>query len=126
MCLDLPADDALNEGVFVEISNLPEDFDPVDEAPDMPAGWAAVLHCPNDINKLSGKKIMFRWDAGWLVGTVKNRIRKGQYNYFVRYKEDDGTYVEYRHILNNNNYYHAVDETPDGVWFVLEPDVLAD
>ena len=74
-------------GEFDEVSDLPEDFDPSAELPDaaIPEGWSAVPECPADLRRLSGRKVLFRWDCGWLLGVVKNPIRKGKYNYFVRY-----------------------------------------
>lgn len=69
---------------------------------------------------------MFRWDCGWAVGDVKNFIRRGQYNYFVRYVEDDGSIDEYRHTLTAHNYYNIVEETTNGVWFVIEQDADSD
>ncbi|NCF38665.1 MAG: hypothetical protein GWP75_00940 [Planctomycetia bacterium] len=39
------------------------------------------------------------------------------YNFFVQYKEDDGSTSQYRLGLKATNYYN--DSNPSGVWFVL-------
>ena len=81
-----------------------------------------MLECPADLRRLSGRKVLFRWDCGWLLGIVKNPIRKGKYNYFVRYLEEDGKYAEYRHALKAVNYYKIEDENDVGLWFLINQD----
>ena len=85
----IPDEPVMDEEELEEVSNAPEDLELGDEPPCIPEGWAPRLELPS--GSLTGKKIMFRWDCGWEVGLVKNRINRGQYNYFVRYKEPDGS-----------------------------------
>ena len=60
---------------------------------------------------------MFLWDFGWDIGTVKKKIRNGQYNYFVQYANDDGTFSEYRQNLTSETYYN--DDENTGYWIAL-------
>ena len=32
---------------------------------------------------------MFRWDCGWAPGVIMRRYTKSNYNYFVKYEEDE-------------------------------------
>lgn len=114
---DEDGEDATGVEEFEEVSNNPDDFEPSDEPLVLPEGYEAVTTCP-DVRKLSGRKIMFLWDFGWDMGTVKKRIWKGQYNYFVQYPEDDGSYTEYRQNLTASSYHDVADET--GHWIVIE------
>ena len=101
---------------FEEVSNEPDELELSDEPLEIPAGYEAMHSCPY-INKLSGTKIMFLWDFGWDLGTVKKRIWRGKYNYFVQYPNDDGTFDEYRQTLSTESY-HDVDAST-GHWIVL-------
>lgn len=72
-----------------------------------------------DKKLMVGLTIMFRWDCGWSVGTIKRRHTKGTtYNYFVLYEEAGGTTTQYRHGLRQANYYN--DDNDDGLWFVIK------
>ena len=53
------------------------------------------------------------------MGTITRRHTKGTtYNYFVLYKEPDGTTAQYRHGLRQGNYYN--EDNDDGLWFVIK------
>ena len=50
---------------------------------------------------------------------IKRRHTRGnEFNYFVQYREDDGSTSQYRHGLRAANYYN--DDNDDGLWFVIE------
>ena len=103
-----------------EVSVDPEDLELADEDPQIPDGWDAIEACPDVGNHKQMLKatIMFKWDCGWAVGQIKRRHKKGTtYNFFVQYKEDDGSTSQYRQGLKATNYYN--DSNPSGVWFVL-------
>ena len=91
--------------------------------PDAPPGFQLHDLCPDVGNKkyMLGKHVLFRWDCGWAHGVVKRRHTKGKvYNYFVLYKNDDGSSDQWRHGLFSSNYYDA-ESQPDGVWVMLIP-----
>ena len=91
--------------------------------PDAPPGFQLHDLCPDVGNKkyMLGKHVLFRWDCGWAHGVVKRRHTKGKvYNYFVLYKNDDGSSDQWRHGLFSSNYYDA-ESQPDGVWVLLIP-----
>lgn len=107
---------------FDEVSNDAAELDLPDELPIIPDKFEARLDCPNvkDHKLMINSKIMMKWDCGWEVGTVKRRHTKGtEYNYFVQYKESNGSIVQYRHGLFAATYYN--DETNEGGhWFMLD------
>ena len=113
---DQDGEDAVCDAEFEEISNEPHEIDLAEEPLIVPNGFTTIAMCP-DICRLSGKKIMFLWDFGWDIGTVKKKIRNGQYNYFVQYANDDGTFSEYRQNLTSETYYN--DDENTGYWIAL-------
>lgn len=93
------------------------DYEDVPDTPDFPEGATPLAECP-DINKLKKSTVLFKWDCGWSEGTVANKIRSKDYNYFIRYVDVDGKMEEYRHGLTAANYW--CDSNIDGVWVVIE------
>lgn len=117
---DVETDEPLDEN-FDGVSNDPDEFDVVEEDPMVPEGFEA-MGCPDEkkLKKLSGAKIMFRWDSGWEVGLVKNKHSKSpNYNYFIQYTESDGSKPQHRQGIFANNYYDA-EKSPSGVWFQIK------
>ena len=88
------------------------------EDPTIPEGMTQIELCP-DIKELLKTKIMFKWDCGWHQGHVIKRINRGQYNYYVQYKEEEDSYSEYRQSLLARDYYSF--ETEAGHWFCITP-----
>ena len=119
---DEDGEDVLGDPEFEEVDNDPDEYEASDEPFECPNGYEAIPDVP-DIRKLSGMTIMFLWDFGWDKGVVKNKIRKGEYNYFVQYSNDDGTYNEYRQKLTVDTYHNIDDGT--GYWIALSKELLA-
>jgi len=73
----------------------------------------------SNVRDVLHQEIMFRWDTGWSRGTATQRIyQKDNYNFWVRYTEQDGKTGDYRQGLTEENYYS--DSNPAGVWFVMK------
>ena len=106
------------DGQFEEISNDPTDLELPDEDPKIPEGYE-ISECPDEkkLKKMSGERIMFKWDCGWAMGVVKNKHSKSDlYNYFVQYTEPDGEKYQFRQGLFLNGY-HDENNNPNGwIW----------
>ena len=109
--------------LFEDVTEDPTELDLCTDDPDAPPGFQLHDLCPAVGNKkdMLGKHVLFRWDCGWAHGVIKRRHTKGKvYNYFVLYKNDDGSSDQWRHGLFSSNYYDA-ESQPDGVWVLLIP-----
>ena len=120
---DPDLEDAPLSEQFEEVTEETDEMELCPEDPDPPKGFEFADLCPAVGNKkeMMGKHILFRWDCGWAHGVIKRRHTKGTlYNYFVLYKNDDGSNDQWRHGLFSSNYYDP-ESQPEGLWVMLIP-----
>jgi hypothetical protein len=98
---------------------LDKDIAPVSFKEALPPGAEVIASAPALTKQLVGKRIVFHFNVGWVVGRVKKfypKLREGVYNYQVSYA--DG--IREQHIRADLYGHAASDSAPQSAWILLK------
>jgi hypothetical protein len=82
----------------------------------LPAGFVRTLNCPTINRDLVSHYVLFHWTVvGWCFGRVSKFMRKGKFNFEVRYEANSQVFS---HLLRTETY-SVQPNAPIGSWCIV-------